>query len=294
MPKPRVRLCSMDDFDFMSAAIAQAERSEPTAARHPRVGAVFVQDSKIVDGAYRSEIESGQHAEFTLLHRKLRSKDETTGGTLYTTLEPCTTRSHDKRPCADWAIAMGIQRVVIGILDPNPVICGRGYWRLIQAGIQVDMFPHELADEIRQLDNTFIAYHLETPRVVSAFDRLSHRSKNVTIQGFPGFGWRETLSLQSASGPEGWLPSQIHLIAAEHVFRIPDNLLSPYEEYFANNYDSKNFVSDGEKWMLLQNPSSFTDQLELTRFPAHPIVSQGSQEGVPDGSPLEVPGRVPA
>ena len=34
--------------------------------------------------------------------------------------------------------------------------------------------------------------------------------------------------------------------------------------------------------------------LELTRFPAHPIVSQGSQEGVPDGTPPEVSGRVPA
>ncbi len=34
--------------------------------------------------------------------------------------------------------------------------------------------------------------------------------------------------------------------------------------------------------------------VELTRFPAHPIVSQGSQEGVPVGSPLEVSGRVPA
>jgi len=38
----------------------------------------------------------------------------------------------------------------------------------------------------------------------------------------------------------------------------------------------------------------YATEVELTRFPAHPIVSQGSQEGVPDGSPLEVPGRVPA
>jgi len=37
-----------------------------------------------------------------------------------------------------------------------------------------------------------------------------------------------------------------------------------------------------------------TAVLELTHLPAHPIVSQGSQEGVPDGSPLEIPGRVPA
>jgi len=36
------------------------------------------------------------------------------------------------------------------------------------------------------------------------------------------------------------------------------------------------------------------EALELTHLLAHPIVSQGSQEGVPDGSPLEIPGGVPA
>ena len=45
---------------------------------------------------------------------------------------------------------------------------------------------------------------------------------------------------------------------------------------------------------LLPPKYALGPRLELTRFPAHPIVSQGSLKGVPDGSPLEVPGRVPA
>ena len=97
-------------------------------------------------------------AEFTLLQKKLRSKALTEGLTLYTTLEPCTTgsRGEDKKPCAQWIIEKGISRVFIGILDPNPAICGKGYWQLFDANIEVDFFPSELVRQVAEINQTFI------------------------------------------------------------------------------------------------------------------------------------------
>src|ERR1700688_1807700 len=108
-----------DERGFMKMAIEQARQSvhEDTRA-HPRVGAVVVKEGKVVAVAHRGE-HSGSHAEFVALEKKL-SEDTIAGATLYTTLEPCTTRSHPKIPCAERIKERRIARVVVGMLDPNP------------------------------------------------------------------------------------------------------------------------------------------------------------------------------
>src|SRR5436309_1277589 len=120
------------DFTMMSQAIEEAKKAQKGIVRDPSVGAVVVMPNGEIFRAHRSEIEPGDHAEFTLLHKKrLGSSDFFKGATLYTTLEPCTNGRHEKKmACADWIITMRISRVVIGIVDPNPTICGRGYWKL--------------------------------------------------------------------------------------------------------------------------------------------------------------------
>jgi len=75
---------------------------------------------------------------------------------LYVTLEPCTKRGNRKTPCFERVISSGVKHVVIGISDPNPEIWGKGRNLLEQAGVRVDGFDPDLAEQIRTHNKEFI------------------------------------------------------------------------------------------------------------------------------------------
>jgi pyrimidine deaminase RibD-like protein len=143
------------DREFARLAIEEARKSvsEGDGRSHPLVGAVVVKDGKVLALSHRGETE-GNHAEYNALERKLA--DATlVGATVYTTLEPCTTRKHPKIPCADRLIERKVARVVIGMLDPNPEITGRGVLKLRGANIVTELFPHDLMAEVEELNRDF-------------------------------------------------------------------------------------------------------------------------------------------
>jgi len=123
----------------------------------PLVGAVLVMTDGRVEKAYRGEISEGDHAEYTLLERKLNS-DDLTGAILYCTLEPCApgARSAPKVPCAKRIVSRRIAKVWVGIEDPDPLVDGKGIQYLQDHGVTVEIFDRDLQESIRQANIDFI------------------------------------------------------------------------------------------------------------------------------------------
>lgn len=148
-----------NDRAFMEDAVRAARKCQPEDGRnHPLVGAVVVRDGVILTTSHRGAREPGAHAEYTALELELPN-EQLAGATVYTTLEPCTSRNHPKVPCVERLIQRRVARVVIGMLDPNPNILGRGITRLRAAGIAVELFPHDLMAQLEELNRRFVAQH---------------------------------------------------------------------------------------------------------------------------------------
>jgi pyrimidine deaminase RibD-like protein/NTP pyrophosphatase (non-canonical NTP hydrolase) len=150
----------MDEAErqFVCLAIREARKSVPEDSRvHPKVGVVIVKDGEVLATAFRGE-NPGSHAEYTAVDSKLRD-EALAGATVYTTLEPCTTRRHPKIPCAQRLIDRKVSRVVIGMLDPNRQISGNGQRLLRGANIVTDFFPSDLMAEVEELNREFLRAH---------------------------------------------------------------------------------------------------------------------------------------
>lgn len=146
-----------DDRQFMELAVEEARKSTAEDGRsHPKVGAVVVKNGRVLATAHRGEFP-GCHAEYIALEKKLEDQS-IAGSTVYTTLEPCTSRNHPKIPCAIRLIDRKVARVVIGMLDPNPKIRGLGQITLRKARIATDLFPPDLMEQIEELNREFIRH----------------------------------------------------------------------------------------------------------------------------------------
>jgi diaminohydroxyphosphoribosylaminopyrimidine deaminase/5-amino-6-(5-phosphoribosylamino)uracil reductase len=116
----------------MKKAFALALESLGKVSPNPAVGAVITKDGQLI-GAGRTREPGQEHAEIIALQQAgVKAK----GATLYVTLEPC---CHQGRtpPCVESLIHAGISQVFIAMLDPNPLVLGKGQDYLRAAGIEV-------------------------------------------------------------------------------------------------------------------------------------------------------------
>jgi pyrimidine deaminase RibD-like protein len=172
-------IISNDDSIFIRKAIDISKKARSRSGKiGPKVGVVVVKEGKELAGAHRGQMDNPEdHAEFIALETIL--PDEIlAGATVYTTLEPCTSRNHPKVPCAQRLVERKVARVVIGMLDPNPVVCGKGVQLLRNHNIHTALFPPELAAEAEELNREF-RHDIESRVMDGAFLACPVESRNL-------------------------------------------------------------------------------------------------------------------
>ncbi|MFC1865390.1 bifunctional diaminohydroxyphosphoribosylaminopyrimidine deaminase/5-amino-6-(5-phosphoribosylamino)uracil reductase RibD [Chloroflexota bacterium] len=139
-------------MDYMQKALSLAELALGQVSPNPAVGALLVKDNQIIGQGY-TQIPGSSHAEIVALEQAAEAAG---GSTLYVTLEPC---CHYGRtpPCSAAIIAAGVAEVHIAILDPNPLVNGKGKAELEKAGIKIFIGQHrQQARDINEAYTKFI------------------------------------------------------------------------------------------------------------------------------------------
>ncbi|WP_083907296.1 bifunctional diaminohydroxyphosphoribosylaminopyrimidine deaminase/5-amino-6-(5-phosphoribosylamino)uracil reductase RibD [Desulfocapsa sulfexigens] len=152
LKKKAERTFSKRDEQFMRLALHQARKGIGRTSPNPCVGAVVVQDDDTVVSRGYHKKAGTPHAEVHAL-RKAGSRAE--GATIYVTLEPC---NHTGRtpPCSHAVAAAGIKRVVVGMVDPNPLVSGSGISYLRKQGIEV--LSGVLENECKEVNLPFVKH----------------------------------------------------------------------------------------------------------------------------------------
>jgi diaminohydroxyphosphoribosylaminopyrimidine deaminase / 5-amino-6-(5-phosphoribosylamino)uracil reductase len=139
------------DDRWMTHALTLAARGRGHVEPNPMVGCILVKDGTAVGEGWHQKFGHA-HAEPNAL---AAAGDAARGATAYVTLEPCCHTNKKTPPCVPALVAAGVARVVVGCLDPNPEVNGRGVEQLRAAGIDVTVGVREA--ECRQLIAPFVA-----------------------------------------------------------------------------------------------------------------------------------------
>ncbi|MBN3893198.1 MAG: bifunctional diaminohydroxyphosphoribosylaminopyrimidine deaminase/5-amino-6-(5-phosphoribosylamino)uracil reductase RibD [Nostoc sp. JL31] len=185
------------DFDshMMLRCLELARRALGRTSPNPLVGAVIVKDGEIIGEGFHPR--AGEpHAEVFALRE---AGDRSRGATIYVSLEPC---NHYGRtpPCSEGLIEAGVAKVVVGMVDPNPLVAGGGIARLRAAGIEVLVGVEESA--CRQLNEAFV-----------------HRILYKRPLGILKYAMTLDGKIATTSGHSAWVTSQearseVHLVRA--------------------------------------------------------------------------------
>jgi diaminohydroxyphosphoribosylaminopyrimidine deaminase / 5-amino-6-(5-phosphoribosylamino)uracil reductase len=144
----------VNDEYFLQRCINLALNAQGNTYPNPLVGSVIVYQNKIIGEGYHSNAGEA-HAEVNAINN-VKDKSLLKDCTIYVSLEPC---SHFGKtpPCSDLIIQYELKRVVIGSLDPNVLVAGKGMKKLQDAGIEVKFGV--LEEACNELNKRFFHYH---------------------------------------------------------------------------------------------------------------------------------------
>ena len=160
--------------ELQEFAVAEMYKSVPEHEDRtdPQVGAILATvDGEVIEIAHRGELRSGDHAEFTVLERKCRSR-KVEDCIIFATLEPCApgARKKPKLSCAERISNGRIKKVYIGIQDPDPTVAGKGIDFLEKNKIVIEYFDKDLQTEIMFANKKFMDEARERARIADLED----------------------------------------------------------------------------------------------------------------------------
>ncbi len=167
-----------DDEIFMAHAIEVAQKGMGRTSPNPTVGALIVQGNEILASGF-TQPPGGNHAEIEALNALPDSVD-TSLCTIYITLEPCCFFGRTP-PCTNAIIASGIKKVVIGILDPNTKVQGKGVALLEEVGLDVKVGC--LEKECRRSNSPYFSVRTKNRPWIVAKYAMTLDGKMATLSG---------------------------------------------------------------------------------------------------------------
>jgi len=154
LDKEKIDMDMVVEDRYMRRCLQLAANGKGSVSPNPLVGAVIVNNGKIIGEGYHREYGKA-HAEVNAIN-SVKDKSLLQDSTIYVSLEPC---SHYGKtpPCSQLIIDSGIPRVVIATLDPYHEVSGRGVKMLRNAGIGVVIGV--LEKESQELNKEFFCYN---------------------------------------------------------------------------------------------------------------------------------------
>jgi len=149
-----------EHIPYMKMALDLARHGEGLTSPNPMVGALIVKDGEIIGRGFH--VKAGEdHAEIIALKE---AEERARGGTLYITLEPCC-HVGKTGPCTEAIVKAGLRKIVVGMLDPNGLVNGKGMRELKRLGVEVEVGV--LEKECQEL-NEFFTFWIknQTPFVI--------------------------------------------------------------------------------------------------------------------------------
>jgi diaminohydroxyphosphoribosylaminopyrimidine deaminase / 5-amino-6-(5-phosphoribosylamino)uracil reductase len=190
----------------MQHALMLARKGIGLASPNPMVGCIIVRDGQIVGEGFH-QYEWRDHAEIIALKF---AGEKAHGATLYVNMEPC---NHAGRtgPCTEAILAAGIERVVAGIVDPNPKTFGRGLERLRSTGVQVT--SGVLEDQARSLNEGFACW-------------IRTKKPFVTLKSALTLDGQLAISRSKKPGQPQWITSEESRAEVQRMRHASDALLT--------------------------------------------------------------------